>query len=224
MAEKQFDFSIIMEDESPSSSVPKDVWGAIPIKEDKKGPKTIAMVLFFGAILILFQSYQDFLLHSSEDISDEEVETLLETPNSQSDVQITEEQYQQFHDDARDSNGFIIRAIGLGIAGVLVLVGSINTFRLKQTGPVISTTGATIGLISGVYGSQLIRLASDENLSGALLLTYEIFVYLCGVCMFVCGAFAALPMINARARKAMKGNFWSNVELVNPNEVNESEE
>ena len=121
------------------------------------------MVLFLGAILVLFQSYQDFLLHSSEDISDEEVETLLETPNSQSDVQITEEQYQQFHDDARDSNGFIIRAIGLGIAGTLILVGSINTFRLKQTGPIISTTGATIGLISGVYGSQLIRLASDER-------------------------------------------------------------
>ena len=158
MTEKQFDFSIIIEDESPSSSVPKDVWGGIPIKEDKKGPKTIAMVLFFGAIMILFQSYQDFLLHSSEDISDKEVETLLETPNSQSDVQITEEQYQQFHDDARDSNGFIIRAIGLGIAGTMVLVGSINTFRLKQTGPVIATTGATIGLISGVYGLSLIHI------------------------------------------------------------------
>jgi len=56
MAEKQFDFSIIMEDESTSSSVPKDVWGGIPIKEDKKGPKTIATVLFLGAILIFFQS------------------------------------------------------------------------------------------------------------------------------------------------------------------------
>ena len=42
--------------------------------------------------------------------------------------------------------------------------------------------------------------------------------------MFVCGAFAALPMINARARKAMEGNFWDNVELINPNELNESEE
>ena len=63
MAEKQFDFSIIMEDEEKSSSIPKDVWGGIPIKEDKKGPKTIAVVLFLGAILVLFQSYQDFLLH-----------------------------------------------------------------------------------------------------------------------------------------------------------------
>ena len=44
MAEKQFDFSIIMEDESPSSSVPKDVWGGIPIKEDKKGPKTLSLI------------------------------------------------------------------------------------------------------------------------------------------------------------------------------------
>ena len=224
MTEKKFDFSIIMEDEEKSSSIPKDVWAGIPIKEDRKGPKTIAIVLFFGAILILFQSYQDFLLHSTEDISDEEVDALLETPNSQSDTPITNEEYQQFHDDARDSNGFIIRAIGLGIAGILILAGSINMLRLKQTGPIISTTGATIGLISGVYGSQLIRLASDENLSGALLLTYEIFVYLCGVCMFVCGAFAALPMINARARTAMKGNFRGNVELINPNQVNESEE
>ena len=53
MTEKQFDFSIIMEDEEKSSSIPKDIWGGIPIKEDKKGPKTIAIVLFLGAVLEL---------------------------------------------------------------------------------------------------------------------------------------------------------------------------
>ena len=201
MSDKKFDFSIIMDENE--SSTPSDIWGDIPIKADRKGPKTIAVLIFLGGILILFQAWNDITAHGLEDIPESEVERLLETPNSQSETPITPEQYQQFHDDARDSNGYLYRAIGLFVSGTLVTIGSINLFRLLSSGPKIATLGAGIGFVSGLYGSHLIRVASDENLSGALLLTYEIFTYLCGTCMFLCGAFSALPLINARARAAL---------------------
>tara|TARA_B100001564_G_C20569858_1_gene637809 strand:- start:91 stop:756 length:666 start_codon:yes stop_codon:yes gene_type:complete len=201
MSEKKFDFSIIMDEEE--TSVPSDVWGDIPIKPDRRGPKTIAVMIFIGGLLILFQAYSDFTANSLEDIPDSEVERLLETPNSQSETPITPEQYQQFHDDARDSGGYLIRSIGLFVSGTLVTFGSVNLFRLLSSGPKIATLGAGIGFVSGLYGSHLIRVASDANLDGALLLTYEIFTYLCGTCMFLCGAFSALPLINARARAAL---------------------
>ena len=201
MSDKKFDFSIIMDENE--SSTPSDIWGDIPIKADRKGPKTIAVLIFLGGILILFQAWNDITAHGLEDIPESEVERLLETPNSQSETPITPEQYQQFHDDARDSNGYLYRAIGLFVSGTLVTIGSVNLFRLLSSGPKIATLGAGIGFVTGLYGSHLIRVASDENLSGALLLTYEIFTYLCGTCMFLCGAFSALPLINARARAAL---------------------
>ena len=197
-------------------------WDSIPIKPDRRGPKTIAILLFFGGLLILFQAYTDYQSHNLADISDAEVDRLLETPNSQSDNPITNEQYQQFHDDARDSGAYLIRAIGLAVSGSLVVFGSINLYRLYSSGPKIATTGAVIGFVSGLYGSHLVRLASDDNLSGALLLTYEIFVYLCGTCMFLCGAFSALPLINARAKAALRDGS-SNVELVDDANFTEAE-
>ncbi|DAC60285.1 MAG TPA: hypothetical protein HA354_00550 [Candidatus Poseidoniaceae archaeon] len=203
-------------------SVPDDDWDVIPVKPDRRGPKTIAMLLFLGGILILFLAYTDYQSHNLADIPDADVERLLETPNSQSDIPITNEQYQQFHDDARDSGGYLIRAIGLAISGLLVIVGSINLYRLYSSGPKIATTGAVIGFISGLYGSHLVRIASDDNLSGALLLTYEIYVYLCGTCMFLCGAFSALPLINARSRAALTDGS-ARVKLVKDTEFTEAE-
>ena len=215
MSEKKFDFSIIMDENE--TSTPSDIWGDIPIKPDRKGPKTIAVMIFIGGLLILFQAYSDFTANGLEDVPDSEVERLLETPNSQSETPITPEQYQQFHDDARDSGGYLIRSIGLFISGSLVLFGSVNLYRLLSSGPKIATLGAGIGFVSGLYGSHLIRVASDDNLGGALLLTYEIFTYLCGTCMFLCGAFSALPLINARARAALddhKNNQYQSTDTV----------
>mgnify|MGYP006219855113 FL=1 len=109
-------------------TVSDDEWDSIPIKPDRRGPKTIAILLFFGGLLILFQAYTDYQSHNLADISDAEVDRLLETPNSQSDNPITNEQYQQFHDDARDSGAYLIRAIGLAVSGSLVVFGSINLY------------------------------------------------------------------------------------------------
>ena len=221
MSEKKFDFSIIMDDNE--TSTPSDIWDDIPIKPDRKGPKTIAVMIFIGGLLILFQAYSDFTANRLEDVPDSEVERLLETPNSQSETPITPEQYQQFHDDARDSGGYLIRSIGLFISGGLVLFGSVNLFRLLSSGPKIATLGAGIGFASGLYGSHLIRVASDDNLGGALLLTYEIFTYLCGTCMFLCGAFSALPLINARARAALDNHKNGHNQSIDTTATDESE-
>ena len=221
MSEKKFDFSIIMDDNE--TSTPSDIWDDIPIKPDRKGPKTIAVMIFIGGLLILFQAYSDFTANRLEDVPDSEVERLLETPNSQSETPITPEQYQQFHDDARDSGGYLIRSIGLFISGSLVLFGSVNLFRLLSSGPKIATLGAVIGFASGLYGSHLIRVASDDNLGGALLLTYEIFTYLCGTCMFLCGAFSALPLINARARAALDNHKNDHNQSIDTTATGESE-
>ena len=221
MSEKKFDFSIIMDDNE--TSTPSDIWDDIPIKPDRKGPKTIAVMIFIGGLLILFQAYSDFTANRLEDVPDSEVERLLETPNSQSETPITPEQYQQFHDDARDSGGYLIRSIGLFISGSLVLFGSVNLFRLLSSGPKIATLGAGIGFASGLYGSHLIRVASDDNLGGALLLTYEIFTYLCGTCMFLCGAFSALPLINARARAALDNHKNDHNQSIDTTATDESE-
>ena len=172
--------------------------------------------------MILFQAYTDYQSHNLADISDAEVDRLLETPNSQSDNPITNEQYQQFHDDARDSGAYLIRAIGLAISGSLVVFGSINLYRLYSSGPKIATTGAVIGFVSGLYGSHLVRLASDDNLSGALLLTYEIFVYLCGH-MYVLVWCVFRLTINQCAAKAALRDGSSNVELVDDTDFTEAE-
>ena len=221
MSEKKFDFSIIMDENE--TSTPSDSWDDIPFKPDRKGPKTIAVMIFIGGLLILFQAYSDFTANRLEDVPDSEVERLLETPNSQSETPITPEQYQQFHDDARDSGGYLIRSIGLFISGSLVLFGSVNLFRLLSSGPKIATLGAVIGFASGLYGSHLIRVASDDNLGGALLLTYEIFTYLCGTCMFLCGAFSALPLINARARAALDNHKNDHNQSIDTTATGESE-
>jgi len=221
MSDKAVDFSIIMDDDG--DSIPDDVWLEIPIKPDRRGPKTIALLLFVGGLLILFQAYTDYQSHQLADIPDSEVDRLLETPNSQSDTPITNTEYQQFHDDARDSGAYLIRAVGLSISGCLITIGSINLYRLLKSGPIIATSGAGVGFVSGLYASHLVRLASDENLSGALLVTYEIFVYLCGTCMFLCGAFSALPLINARARAALRDGSSKAVELTASPNNQESE-
>ena len=79
MSDKAVDFSIIMDDDG--DSIPDDVWLEIPIKPDRRGPKTIALLLFVGGLLILFQAYTDYQSHQLADIPDSEVDRLLETPN-----------------------------------------------------------------------------------------------------------------------------------------------
>ena len=205
MSDTDLGFSMRMEDEA---SVPKPPLDMFAVRPDTKGPKSVAVLIFFGAILLAWQGYGDYKFHTTEDLSDSEVETLLITPNSQADDadDITVEQYQEFHDQARDSGGYGLRAGGLAIGTLLMFVGSIFLFQLKPWGAWLNVAGAVIGLVAGVAGSWLIGDAAVNSLTGPLLLTYEISTYFCGVCMVTCIGLAGLPLLNARARLALYPN------------------
>jgi hypothetical protein len=50
---------------------------------------------------------------------------------------------------------------------------------------------------------MIIYDAAEQHLLDSMLVqTHEITGYLCGVCTFLCGALALLPLINARAKLA----------------------
>ena len=213
MTESKTDFWMILNEEEQTQS---KAGFKIPITPDTKGPKTIAVFLILGALLIGFMAYQDYNYSQLEDIPDSDVEQLLETPNSQDGVNITDEQLQNFHDDARDSGAYVIRATSLFASSVLLFVGAIYLLQLRAIGSMLATIGASIGFVGGVLGSYLVNEASVDNLAEPLLLTYELFMYLCGVCMFVCTAFAALPLVNARSRAALKNS--NRVELLTESE------
>jgi hypothetical protein len=98
-----------------------------------------------------------------------------------------------------------LRAIGLGIAAILIFIGAPLLFKLNPLGAKLSITGATIGFLGGVAGSYQLNQAAIETLHGPLSLTYEVMMYLCGVCMAVCIALAAMPLFNVAARMALYG-------------------
>ncbi len=195
-------FSMRMNESQPESEIPPYIF---TVRPDTKGPRTVGVLLIIGALLLFFQAYGDVGFHQAEDLSDEDVQMILDVPNSQGDgtEDISVEQYQKFHDAARDSGGYAVRGYGLGIASIMLFLGGGMLLFLKGSGAKIALGGATLGMGSGITGSLLVKGAADEHLVGILLLNYEIYSYLCGVCMFMCAGVAALPLINARARLAL---------------------
>ena len=195
-------FSMRMDDSQPESEIPPHIF---TIRPDTKGPKSIGVLLIVSALVLFFQAYGDISLHQAADLSDEEVDLILDVPNSQGDgtEDISIEQYQLFHDAARESGGYAVRGYGLGLASLMLLFGGGMLLFLKGTGAKLAVGGATLGMASGISGSLLVKGAADAHLAGVLLLTYEITTYLCGVCMAMCIGLAALPLINARARLAL---------------------
>ena len=201
MSRKQFDFSIRMDKEN---STPKSDLFDMTVTPDTKGPKSVAVLMFFGGLLLILLAFGDFQLSQLDDLTDEEIEIILETPNADVDTEITNEDYQKFHDSARQ--GYLIRAAGLAISGSLIVIGSPFLYSLNKKGAYLGIEGAAIGLVTGVIGSMMVNDAAGEYLSGPLLLTYKLLTYSCGICMLICGALTSLPLFNARARMALSGN------------------
>ena len=200
MSEKQFDFSIRMDKENSTPEIePFD----ITVTPDTKGPKSVAILMFFGGLLLILLAFGDFQLSQQEDLTDEEIEIILETPNADLDTDISNDDYQKFHDSARQ--GYLIRAAGLAISGSLIVLGAPFLYSLNKKGAYLGIEGAAIGLVTGVLGSMMINDAAVEYLSGPLLLTYKLLTYSCGICMLICGAMTSLPLVNARARMALNG-------------------
>ena len=197
--------SIMMGKEDSVPKGPQYPSDILAVRADKKGPKTVAILLMLGAVIIAMQAYDDWQFNSAQDLSDSYVEDTLITLNSQGEVELSVDDYQNFHDAARDSGGYLLRAIGLGLAAILILIGAPLLFKLNPLGAKLSIAGAMIGFLGGVAGSYQLNQAAIETLHGPLSLTYEMMMYLCGVCMAVCIALAVMPLFNVAARMALYG-------------------
>ena len=172
------------------------------IRPDFKGPKNVAILLFISALLLAGFAYQDWLQHQGG-LTDSQVDTYLATPNSQGGEPTTVDDFRNFEEEVRSNKGYLIRAIGLVITTISLLIGAPLLYRLNIKGAYLCVAGAMIGLFSGVYGSFQINQSAQMYLGDAMMLTYEIWVYLCGTIMSLCLAVTALPLLNTRARLAL---------------------
>jgi uncharacterized membrane protein YdcZ (DUF606 family) len=180
-------------------------------RPDVKGPKTIAILLILGGILLAAIGYGDLSLSLADDLAQEEVDLALAQPRSGGE-NITDAEYQQFHDDARDSGAYTIRGASMFIGGIFIFVGGVLLFRLHSFGAKLASGGAGLSFAGGVTGSWLIKSASTVLPSPTLQLANEIMVYLCGTCTLLCFALAILPLFNAAARAALNQNVSLTIE------------
>jgi len=171
-------------------------------RPDKKGPKTIAVLLVMGSILMILVGWGDFQNSRADDFPDADLDAILENYNNQ-EINITAEEYQEYHDELREDGAYSVRGYSLMIGGVLVLVGGIMLFSLNKTGVKLSLAGSIIGLAGGFGGTWMMTQVSSEMLPKEVTTVTELMSYLCGVCMLVCVALAALPLLNASARAAL---------------------
>jgi hypothetical protein len=197
--------SIMMGKEDSIPEGPQFPSDILAVRADKKGPKTVAILLMMSAILLAIFAFENLQSYSAEDLNNSDVEVIIGQPNSQGEEQLSVEDYQEYHDAARESGGYLLIAIGLGLAAILIFIGSPLLFKLNPLGAKLSIAGASIGFLGGVAGSYQLNQAAIETLHGPLLLTHQLLMYLCGVCMAVCVALAVMPLFNVAARMALYG-------------------
>ena len=203
------DVSIRMNNED-SLAPPASLFAPRP---DKKGPKTISILLIMGSVLMLLIGWGDIQNSMAEDFPDADLDAILGNYQNQ-DIDITEEEYQEYHDDVRDDGAYSVRGYSLMVGGALVLSGGFLLFRLNMLGVKLSLAGSIIGLLGGFGGTWMMVQVSEKMLPEEVTKITELMSYLCGVCMLMCVALAALPLLNASARAALN----QNVTLVNEEE------
>ena len=182
------------------------------VRPDRKGPKTVAILLLLGGIFFAILGYADLSNHRSETLSDSQIETLINVPNEQGE-NLTIDQFQEFHKEVNHQNGYLVRGISLSFGAAFIVIGSIFLYLMKPIGGKLALLGAGITFIGGILGNIIIHDAAQLHLNQSMLIqTYEITGYLCGVCTFLCGALALLPLINARAKLAF--DEARNVEII----------
>ena len=203
------DFSIRMKDDD-GIAPPASIFAPRP---DKKGPKTIAILLILGSILMVVIGFGDIQNSMADDFPDADLEPILENYQNQ-EIDITEEDYQEYHDEIRDNGAYSVRGYSLMIGGILVLVGGFMLFRLKLLGVKLAITGSLLGLIGGFAGTWMMVDVSGDILPKGVTEITRLMAYMCGVCMAICVALAALPILNSSARMALN----EKVTLVNEEE------
>ena len=189
-------------------------------KPDKKGPKTIAILLILGALAMGVNAYGDIQLSQSEDLTKEELDALLTNIRTGNGDNITDEEYQDYHDEARDSGAYVIRGSSVMIGSILILVGGIMLFRLNSLGSKLAIGGSAIAACGGIYSNYELYTISQDMLPESLVLANEILGYLCGFCMVICASLAALPLFNSAAKAALDPKII----LVTEEEIPEPEE
>jgi len=177
---------------------PAEIFAAKP---DRKGPKTVAVLLVLGSIIVLFIGYGYWELSSVDDLVEEDIMVIIEAPNNQG-ANITVEEYQEFHDIAIENGAYHWIGFSLLLGGGFSLIGGIVLFNMNPLGSKLAGGGALISLFGGIRGIFLTKEAASESIP-YLVQNYELMAYLCGTCMFLCGALAALPLLNAGARAAL---------------------
>lgn len=173
------------------------------IRPDHKGPKTVAILLILCSFFFALVAKADLDLANQEEVSDEFMAEILETPNQQGD-NISFDAYQSYHKEVNENNGYLIRGVSLGLGSVAGFVGGILLFRMKPIGSKIALSGALISFFGGIVGNMAFHDAAQKHLNGTIQDTAEYFGYVCGICTFFFAALALLPLINARARLAFQ--------------------
>ena len=192
------DFSIRMKDDD-GIAPPASIFAPRP---DKKGPKTIAILLIFGSLLMIVIGFGDIQNSLAKDFPEADLEPILENYQNQ-EVNITAEDYQEYHDEVRDEGAYSVRGYSLFVGGLLVLVGGFMLFRLKLLGVKLAISGSLIGLIGGFAGTWMMVGVSGEILPKGVTEITRLMAYMCGMCMSICVALAILPIINSSARMAL---------------------
>ncbi|MCS5525987.1 MAG: hypothetical protein NZ737_02775 [Candidatus Poseidoniaceae archaeon] len=172
------------------------------VKPDRKGPKTVAILLVLGSLLMGAVAYGDIGSSFTEDLTQEDLDLLLTNVRNGGD-DITDDEYQEFHDEARDSGAYAIRGWSVMVGALLVFVGGVLLFRLNGQGAKLAIGGSILAAIGGVYANWKIYSISEEMLPPSLTLAHELTGYLCGICMAICLALSTMPLLNAAANAAL---------------------
>jgi len=172
-------------------------------KPDKKGPKTIAILLILGSILMILIGWGDVQNSMADDFPEEDLDPILENYENQK-LNITADDYQEYHDEVRDSGAYSVRGYSLLVGGLLVLSGGFILFRLNILGVKLSILGSVVGLIGGFSGTWMMVGVSEEILPEGVTEITRLMSYMCGLCMSICVAMALLPLLNSSARMALQ--------------------
>ena len=167
-------------------------------RPDQKGPKTVAVVLVMGAILMVLVGWGDI----GNSMADEYPDAKIVVEGYQDD-NLSVDDYQEYHDLVKEDGAYCIRGYSLLLGGTAVVIGAIMLFKLRFSGVIICLGGSVIGLVGGVIGSMRMANVSSQILPEQVTQINEYMSYLCGACMMMCVALAALPVLNSAARAAL---------------------
>jgi len=175
----------------------------IDLRPDTSGPRNVAVILVLGAVLLGLTGVDALRQGMVEDLPLEQVETTIKTPNLSGD-EVTVEQYEAFHDLARDNGAYALRGWSLTVGMSLVLIGAVGLYRLRLWGPRLASAGALVSTVGATVAGFRFHDAAKATMEGLLVDTQWHVTLACGVSSGLCLAVAALPLLNVRARLALE--------------------